>query len=210
MGLLGRFWHYSVETYGGAPLLLLINLVQVAVLGWVVQQSLRARAERSASGISADVRRIRGARRAEIWQKQVRPVALTMMLLGPGLGLGMSTLVGALGMGSLGDAMGMQASADVLAQTMARAYREISYAYFLMVGGTFPMLLGPVIVLAARRLDEEGADARGGDPEEVLLHTLKSLLSVTEAQALRAQSDAARTHALLAETAAAIQRGAAA
>src|SRR2546422_5777303 len=61
-----------------------------------------------------------------------------------------------------------------------------------MVGGTFPMLLGPVIVLTARRLDEEGSDARGGDPEEVLLHTLKSLLAVTEAQARRAQADAAR------------------
>ena len=119
----------------------------------------------------------------------------------------MSTLVGALGMGALGDAMGTQAGAEVLAQTMARAYREISYAYFLMVGGTFPMLLGPVIVLTARRLDEEGSDARGGDPEEVLLHTLKSLLAVTEAQARRAQADAARMHALLAET---LQRGAAA
>ena len=103
--------------------------------------------------------------------------------------------------------MGTQAGAEVLAQTMARAYREISYAYFLMVGGTFPMLLGPVIVLAARRLDEEGSDARGGEPEEVLLHTLKSLLAVTEAQGRRAQADAARIHALLAET---LQRGAAA
>jgi hypothetical protein len=210
MGLFARFWHYSVETYGGAPLLLLINLVQLAVLGWVVSQSLRAQADRASPGLSPDARRIRAAQRAEIWHKQVRPLALTMMLLGPGLGLGMSTLVGALGMGSLGDAMGAQAGAEVLAQTMARAYREISYAYFLMVGGTFPMLLGPVIVLAARRLDEDGSDARGGDPEEVLLHTLKSLLSVTESQARRAQADAARTHALLAETAAAIQRGAAA
>ncbi|HTO98503.1 MAG TPA: hypothetical protein VMK66_15750 [Myxococcales bacterium] len=210
MGLFARFWHYSLETYGGAPLLLLINLIQLAALGWVVSQALRAQAERAAPALSPDARRIRAARRAEIWQKQVRPLALTLMLLGPGLGLGMSTLVGALGMGSLGDAMGTQAAADVLAQTMARAYREISYAYFLMVGGTFPMLLGPVIVLAARRLDEDGSDARGGDPEEVLLHTLKSLLSVTEAQARRAQVDAARTHTLLAEAAAALQRGAAA
>jgi hypothetical protein len=207
MGLFARFWRYSIETYGGAPLLLLINLVQIAILGWVVSQALRAQAERMAPGISSETRRIRAARRAEIWQKQVRPVAMTMMLLGPGLGLGMSTLVGALGMGALGDAMGTQVGAEVLAQTMARAYREISYAYFLMVGGTFPMLLGPVIVLAARRLDEEGSDARGGDPEEVLLHTLKSLLAVTEAQARRAQADAARMHALLAE---ALQRGAAA
>jgi len=209
MGPLARFWHYSVDTYGGAPVLLLITLIQIAALGWVVAQAVRARAD-YAPGISPDYRRIRAARRAEIWQKQVRPLALTMMLLGPGLGLGMSTLLGALGMGALGDAMGAQAGAELLAATMARAYREISYAYFLIVGGTFPMLLGPVIVLVARRLDDEGSDAKGGDPEEVLLHTLKSLLAVTEAQARRAQADAHRTHTLLAEAAAAFQRGAAA
>jgi hypothetical protein len=96
--------------------------------------------------------------------------------------------------------MATQASADTLAATMAHAYREISYAYFLMVGGTMPMLLGPVIVLFARRLDEEGAHARGGEPEDVLLHTLRSLLAGTEAQAARAQLDAARTHALLERT----------
>jgi len=206
MGLFARFWHYSIDTYGGAPMLLLINLIQVAVLGWVISQAWRARVEI----VPPDARRVRSARRAEIWQKQVRPIALTMMLLGPGLGLGMSTLLGALGMGALGDAMGTQVGAETLAATMARAYREISYAYFLMVGGTFPMLLGPVIVLVAQRLEEDGSDARGGEPEEVLLHTLKSLLAVTEAQARRAQADAARTHTLLAEAAAAIQRGAAA
>src|SRR5207249_3130207 len=102
-----------------------------------------------------------------------------------------------LGMGALGDAMAIQTSADVLARTMAHAYREISYAYFLMVGGTFPMLLGPVIVLFARRLDEDGTDAKGGEPDEVLLHTLRSLLAVTEAHARRAQLDAARLQALL-------------
>ena len=206
MGLFARFWHYSIDTYGGAPMLLLINLIQVAVLGWVISQAWRARVEIA----SPDAQRVRAARRAEIWQKQVRPIALTMMLLGPGLGLGMSTLLGALGMGALGDAMGTQVGAEALAATMARAYREISYAYFLMVGGTFPMLLGPVIVLAARRLDEDASAARGGEPEEVLLHTLKSLLAVTEAQARRAQADATRMHTLLAETAAAIQRGVAA
>jgi hypothetical protein len=137
-------------------------------------------------------------------------MALTMMLLGPGLGLGMSTLLGALGMGALGDAMGTQAAADALASTMAQAYREISYAYFLMVGGTFPMLLGPVIVLAARRLDEDGHDARGGEPDEILLHTLKSRLAVSEAQSSRAQHDAARTHALLEQTAALLARRSAA
>src|SRR5256714_10185314 len=197
MDLIARFGRYSVETYGGAPLLLAITLVQLTLLGWTFAQAWKARTDRRAPGLSPDVRRIRAARRAEIWDKHVRPLALTMMLLGPGLGLGMSTLLGALGMGALGDAMGVQTSADVLATTMAHAYREISYAYFLMVGGTFPMLLGPVIVLAARRIDEEGIDARGGEPDEVLLHTLRSLLAVTEAQAARSQLDAARVQSIL-------------
>ncbi|HUJ25860.1 MAG TPA: hypothetical protein VLW85_07575 [Myxococcales bacterium] len=187
MLLLARFWQYSIDTYGGAPLVLLVNLIQLALLGWVAAEAWRAAGERMLPGLSADTRRIRAARRAEIWQKQVRPLALTMMLLGPGLGLGMSTLLGALGMGALGDAMGTQTSADVLAATMAHAYREISYAYFLMVGGTFPMLLGPIIVLTGRRLDEDGDDARGGEPDEVLLHTLKKLLAVTESHTARVQ-----------------------
>ncbi|HEX4383170.1 MAG TPA: hypothetical protein VH083_09485 [Myxococcales bacterium] len=204
MGILARFWTYSIDTYGGAPLLLVINLIQLALLGWVLAAAYRAR---SMNGLSADSRRIAAAHRAEIWQKQVRPLALTFMLLGPGLGLGMSTLLGALGMGQLGDAMGTQTSADTLATLMAHAYREISYAYFLMVGGTFPMLLGPLIVLAARRLDEDGQDAKGGEPDELLLHTMKSLLAVTEAQANRAQLDAARLQALLEQ---AMRRGMAA
>ncbi|HYR20732.1 MAG TPA: hypothetical protein VEQ15_14650 [Myxococcales bacterium] len=206
MSFLARSWRYSLDTYGGAPLLLIVTLVQLTLLAWVIEEGVRARAERNAPGLSADARRTRAAHRADVWQKQVRPMALTMMLLGPGLGLGMSTLLGALGMGALGDAMGTQAAADALASTMAQAYREISYAYFLMVGGTFPMLLGPVIVLAARRLDEDGHDARGGEPDEILLHTLKSLLAVSEAQSSRAQQDAARTHALLEQTAALLAR----
>jgi len=178
MGLFARFWHYSIDTYGGAPVLLLITTVQIALLGWVAAEAIRARRERNDPRLSAEARRVRAAHRAELWQKRVRPLALTMMLLGPGIGLGMSTLLGALGMGALGDVMGSQASADALATTMAHAYREISYAYFLMVGGTFPMLLGPVVVLVARRLDEEGDEARGGEPDELVLHTLKSLLAV--------------------------------
>src|SRR4051812_21359951 len=58
MGLFARFWHYSVETYGGAPVLLVINLIQLAVLGWVISQTLRAQADRAAPGLSADARRI--------------------------------------------------------------------------------------------------------------------------------------------------------
>jgi hypothetical protein len=204
MGLLARFLSYSQQTYGGAPLLLIVMLVQLALLGWVVSARLRGRIDRNSG--SAEERRLKSAARAEIWNKRVRPMALTMMLLGPGIGLGMSTLLGALGMGSLSDAMASPTGAEHLAQTMAIAYRDISYAYFLMVGGTFPMLLGPVIVLAAHGLEEEGMEARGGDPDEVLLHTMKTLLTVSETQAVQAQRDAAKTHALLEQLVSSLSR----
>ena len=210
MGPLALFWRYSIDTYGGAPVLLLMNLMQLSLLGWVLLEVVRSRVEAATGSLEAAEHRVRAARRAELWQKQVRPISLTLMLLGPGLGLGMSTLLGALGMGALSDAMASQVSADTLAATMAHAYREISYAYFLMVGGTLPMLLGPVAVLLAKQLDEQGADAAGGEPEEVMLHTLKGLLAVAEAQAKRSQLDAARTHALLEQTTAALRRGVAA
>src|SRR5262249_42396667 len=130
---------------------LAITLIQFALLGWVVIEAVRARSERNDASLGADERRVRAARRAEIWQKHVRPVAVTMMLLGPGLGLGMSTLVGALGMGALGDVMGTSAGAEKLAATMAPPYRDLSYACFLLVGGTCPVPLGPGILLCAPR-----------------------------------------------------------
>jgi hypothetical protein len=202
MGFLTKFWNYSLDTYGGAPVLLVINLIQVALLAWVIVAGIRANRFRG----SSEERRLAASSLAEIWQRRVRPLAMTLMLIGPGLGLGMSTLLGALGMGALGDAMGNQTSADALAAILAHSYREISYAYFLMVAGTFPMLLGPVIVLCARRIDEDGADARGGEPDDLMLHTLKSLLFVTEQNAARSQADAARLQALLEQ---ALQRRAA-
>ena len=132
MGFLTRFWNYSLDTYGGAPVLLVINLIQIALLAWVIVAGIRANRFRG-SQASFDERRIAAASLAEIWQRRVRPLAMTLMLIGPGLGLGMSTLLGALGMGALGDAMGTQTSADALAAILAHSYREISYAYFLMV-----------------------------------------------------------------------------
>ncbi|MFL5395234.1 MAG: hypothetical protein ACJ79G_20585, partial [Myxococcales bacterium] len=68
MELLARFGHYSVETYGGAPVLLAITLVQMSMLGWTVAQAWKARSDRLSPAMSADVRRIRAARRAEIWE----------------------------------------------------------------------------------------------------------------------------------------------
>src|SRR5207237_9927522 len=117
MDLIARFGRYSVETYGGAPLLLAITLVQLTLLGWTFAQAWKARTDRRAPGLSPDVHRIRAARRAEIWDKHVRPLALTMMLLGAGFGLGMSKLLGAIGMGALGVAIENQAGGETRVDT---------------------------------------------------------------------------------------------
>ncbi len=199
MDLLARFWSYTVDTYGGLPALLALNLTQLALFAWVFIEGRRAASDRRARGIDPAVRRIRAARRADLWQRHVRPLAMSLMLLGPGLGLGLSTLLGALGMGALGDAVGSQTNPELLSATMAKAYREISFAYFLMVGGTLPMLVGPLIVLAARKLEHGGTEARGGEPEELLLRSLDRLVAVAEQGTSKAERDAAATQALLRE-----------
>src|SRR6267378_4443967 len=44
MTFLSRFWRYSLETYGGAPVLLIVTFVQLTLLAWVIAEGLRARA----------------------------------------------------------------------------------------------------------------------------------------------------------------------
>jgi hypothetical protein len=205
MDLLGRFWTYTADTYGGMPALLALNLVQLSLFAWVLAEGSRAARDRRSRSLDPAAVRIRAARRAEIWQRHVRPLTMSLMLLGPGLGLGLSTLLGALGMGALGDAVGSQSSPELLQMTMARAYREISFAYFLMVGGTLPMLVGPLIVLAARKLEHGGTEARGGEPDDLMLRSLDRLVAVAEEGASKAERDAAATQALLRDVARALR-----
>ena len=205
MDPLARFWMYTVDTFGGLPALLVLNLVQLSLLAWVIAEGSRAGRDRRSRTMDPAAVRIRAARRSEIWQRHVRPLCMALMLLGPGLGLGLSTLLGALGMGALGDAVGSQASPELLQSTMARAYREISFAYFLMVGGTLPMLVGPLVVLAARKLEQGGTEARGGEPDDLMLRSLYRLVAVAEAGASKAERDSAATQALLRDVARALR-----
>src|SRR5688572_22374684 len=112
MALMSTLLEWSKSTYGGLPLILIINLLQLSNFGWVVYEVLRTNHE--ARRLERPVLRIRAAQRAEIWKQRVRPMVITLMLLGPGLGLAMSTLLGAIGMGSLGDAMGSQIDQQAL------------------------------------------------------------------------------------------------
>lgn len=167
---------WTVETYGGFPVVVIINSAQLTLFLWVLAQARAARREES---MEPTMRRHRSLQRLEIWRRSVRPMVMTFTLLGPGVGLAMSTLLGALGMNDLSEAMVQQLSQTALMEAMSTAYREIAYAYLLMVGGTPPMLLGPVTVLAARALDERGIEARGGTPEERMARSLDSLLAAT-------------------------------
>jgi hypothetical protein len=196
MHLLQSFWVFSCSTYGGAPAILLLNLLQLSMLGWVLWQRTQATREQAELADSEAVRLVSCARE-EIWRQRVRPLVTTLMLLGPGLGLGLSTLLGALGMNQLGAAMNLDVPQAELMAAMSGAYSEISLAYLLMVGGTPPMLLGPLIVLLGRGLEHKGEQARGGDPQELTLHAIYQLRESIEAQTRAATADAACTHALL-------------
>ncbi len=171
---LSSFLDFARETYLTGPLLLAINAAQFSALGWVLWQRLASHLERF--NTPAEVRTLRSIRRAEIWAEQVSPMVVTLMLLGPGIGLGGSTLLGAIGMGALGDLLAMDAAAQAdLMVAMGYVYQEIAQAYNIMVLGTPPILVGPVIVLLAAPLNADRTLAAGGSPEELSLAELRRL-----------------------------------
>jgi hypothetical protein len=178
---LATFISLSKDTFGGIPAVLVVNLLQLTTCGWVVRELVRAKWEQQRYRDDA-VLKIRSAHRAEIWRTRVRPVVITLMLLGPGLGLAMSTLVGALGMGALGDAMASQVDQQTLLAQIGGAYKEISHAYLLMVGGTAPMLLGPILILIARRFERDASVALGGDPQDRMLCAVERIVELLERQ----------------------------
>lgn len=178
---LATFIALSKNTFGGIPAVIVVNLLQLTTFGWVLRELARAQYERRRYHDDA-VLKIRAAHRAELWRTRVRPVVITLMLLGPGLGLAMSTLVGALGMGQLGEAMASQIDQQALLQQIGGAYREISYAYLLMVGGTAPMLLGPIMILVARRFEHDASVALGGDREDRMLCAVERIVELLERQ----------------------------
>lgn len=178
---LETFVELSKSTFGGIPMVVIVNLLQLTTAGWVLREVLRSKWEQQRIADPA-VLKIRAAHRAELWRTRVRPVVITLMLLGPGLGLAMSTLVGALGMGSLGDAMASQIDQQALLAQIGGAYREISHAYLLMVGGTAPMLIGPVLILAARRFELDADMALGGEREDRMLCAVERIVELMERQ----------------------------
>src|SRR5262245_30062017 len=106
--VLDKLWEITRATFGGAPAVLLVNCLQIALFLWFTAEIASAAREKARYRNQEAVLKIWSARRAEIWRDRVRPAVITLMLIGPGLGLALSTLVGALGMGQLGDAMRSQ------------------------------------------------------------------------------------------------------
>jgi len=163
-----------LETYGGALLLALANFVQISLMIWVVQE--RWRMARESRRLAADEYLRRAAQRAAVWRMRVRPVVMTIMLISPGVGLALSTFLGALGMAALGNVLGSDASADVLRSTLAHGFAKVSYSYMLMVGGTPPMVLAPIIIALAHRFEEDEENTAGGNTDELQLQTQREIV----------------------------------
>lgn len=193
---LDALWTLTLETYGGLPFVLAVNFLQVAAGIWTIRQVMAARRERE-GGLDPEQLRLSALARADVWRNRVRPVVMTMMPLGPAAGIFLSTLLGAHGMAALSDAMAAGGAQLALMDVVADAYRDIVSAYYLMVAGAPPMLLGPAIVLLAHRFDKDEQDALGGDPEDRLIHAIDTLTDALERQAIRADESAARTERML-------------
>ena len=193
---LEAFWTLTLETYGGLPFVLAVNFLQIAAGAWTVREVLAARRERE-RGDDPEQLRLSALARAEIWRNRVRPVVMTMMPLGPAAGIFLSTLLGAHGMAMLSDAMAAGGAQLALMDVVAEAYRDIVSAYYLMVAGAPPMLLGPAIVLLAHRFDRDEQDALGGDPDDRLVHAIDGLTEALERHASRAEASAVRTERVL-------------
>lgn len=189
-------WTLTLETYGGLPFVLVVNFLQIAAGAWVVRQVIAARRERE-RGYDPEQLRLSALARAEAWRDRVRPVVMAMMPLGPAAGIFLSTLLGAHGMATLSDAMAAGGTELALMDVVADAYRDIVSAYYLMVVGAPPMLLGPAIVLLAHRFDRDEQEALGGDPDDRLIHAIDGLTDALERQASRSDATVARTERLL-------------
>lgn len=178
-------------TYGGLPLVALTLLGQATIAGWVVMERFRTWYE-DRRGLSASLRHAWAIRREDVWRMQVRPWVMTLMLLGPGLGLAFSTLLGAMGMGALGEVLSGSATQEALQASLASSYQEIAHAYYLMVGGTAPMILGPIILMAARGLELRAELVRGGSSDEMLLASVNRIVDSVEHTQRGAWEDMAR------------------
>ena len=164
-------WRVCTETFGGVPVVVVINMVQLTYLGWVIRTRVIAAIDDARVSDPA-TKRARDLARAEAFRRDVRPGVTAMMMLGPGVGLAWSTGLGAVGMGGIGEAMSLQTQSQLM-EALGHAYSDISHAYLLMVLGSPPLLLGPLIMLVAGPIERRGAQAIGGPVEEQVLHELR-------------------------------------
>jgi hypothetical protein len=173
-------WEITSQTWGGAPFLGLVNMVQLSLLGWVVRERRRAEAD-ALLGTEEALHRV--SLRGRIWSRDVRPWVTMLTLLGPGTGLMFSTILGSVGMGHLGDLLAAGQGKTDLIREMSSIYGEIANAYLLMVAGTPPMLLGPIAIVAGGRLEELGQAVAGGSPESRIERVLLRIESLIAARA---------------------------
>ncbi len=179
-----------VELLKESPVLGLLlcacTLCELILGSWVVRQVLMARAEFGA--LPAAARDLRAIQRAEIWHTRIRPWLTAIMIVAPGLGLMGSTLRGANGVGALGRAVAGAASPETLRVTLSEGFREVSFAYYLLVLSVPAMILTPLITAIAHRIETDDTRARGGDTDDQVVSTLSRIYDQLERVAPRAHA----------------------
>lgn len=166
------FKHFLFETSGAGPIVLAMLLTQVTLGAWVlaqrIQMALRTRSVQPEAALRLEI-----LTRSSVWAQRIRPLVSLLTLLGPAVGMGLSTALGAVGMSRLGAVLGDSGGArESLMADMAASFTDVAQAYLVMVGGTIVLVVGPVIMFIARPIETAADEVAGGEPEDRLLDEL--------------------------------------
>jgi hypothetical protein len=181
--------HFLFHTFGAGPVVIGLVLLQSANLGWVVWS--RVEAVRDGQREMPDaMRKARTLQRDSLWRNTSRPMVSFVAMMGPALGMALSTVIGSLGMSRLGQALAKPTTeqSQMLAD-VSSAFQETAASYMIMGGSTMTIVLGALALFLARPIEVAAADLRGGDEEDLVLTELRAIRGALERPSTRRGPD---------------------
>ncbi len=164
----GMAWKYTLDSYGVLVALVAINLYQMAVGVALVAEHIRDRRRRRTSTPEVLATLRRGSLAA--WKKHAE-IVKACSLLGPALGLLISTLLSALGILEMGHGLTGGGGSAEINGAVGAFMTDVGLSYVLLVIGTLPLPVG----VAALMLGGPIVRRAGPGPAAQLLGELREI-----------------------------------
>lgn len=139
-------WKYTLDSYGVVVALVVINLYQLAVAVALIAEHVRDRLRRKKVAPETLATMRRGALAA--WRKHAEVVKASS-LLGPALGLLISTLLSALGILEMGHGLTNGGGSAEINGAVGAFMTDVGLSYVLLVVGTLPLPIGVADLMLA-------------------------------------------------------------